>query len=125
MKRKKPKFLRTEWHKKIRLGKTIKKKRKWRAAKGRHNKIRLNRKSRAKKPKIGWGSPKAIRNKIKNLDFIRIENLSQLESIKDKAILISSKLGKKKKQEIIKKATEKGLTILNLTKQTPEKNAIK
>ena len=42
MNRKKPKFFRRDWHKKIKLGSTVKKNRKWRGAKGRQNKIRLS-----------------------------------------------------------------------------------
>ena len=55
-KRKKPKFLRTDWHKKIRLGRGVKKNQKWHGAKGRQNKLRLNRKGRMQRPKIGWGA---------------------------------------------------------------------
>ena len=76
-KRKKPTFLRTDWHKKIKFGKTVKKNRKWRAAKGRHNKIRLGNKGHPKRPKIGYGQNKALTPKI-----IRIETLAQLNNLK-------------------------------------------
>ena len=56
--RNKPTFLRNDWHKKIKLGKGLKKKQKWRAAKGRHNKIRLHRKGHPSSPRIGWGNKK-------------------------------------------------------------------
>jgi ribosomal protein L32E len=62
--RKKPKFLRNDWHKKIKLGSKIKKKRKWKAAYGRHNKIRLGRKGHPGRPKIGWGLIRKLLEKL-------------------------------------------------------------
>ena len=111
--RKKPKFLRQTWHKKIKLGKTVKKKRKWRAAKGRQSKIRLSRAGRARKPKIGWG----IQDK-KNILVIRA--LKQFEDLKDKEIIIG-KVGKKKRKELIKKANEMKIKILNKYKKKSKK----
>ena len=110
--RKKPRFLRKDWHKKIKLGSAAKKVRKWRAAKGRHNKIRLNRKGHSRRPKIGWG----VQNK-KNILVIR--NLKQFEDLEDKEILLGM-IGKKKRDELIKKANEMKITILNKYKAKVE-----
>jgi large subunit ribosomal protein L32e len=114
--RKKPKFLRQTWHKKIKLGKTVKKKRKWRAAKGIHSKIRLGEAGRARKPKIGWGSKKTEREKI----WV-IENLKQFENLKNVNEILIGKIGKKKRTEIIKKANEMKIKILNKYKKKSKK----
>ncbi len=112
-KRKKPIFLRPGWYRLCRVGKKLKRKQVWRHAKGGDSKIRLKERGYAARPTIGWGSSKEIRNKIAGFDFVRIENLSQLENVeKNKAIIIAS-VGKKKREEIIKKAEEKGIKILN------------
>jgi ribosomal protein L32E len=112
-KRKKPLFLRPGWYRLGRVGKTIKRKRVWRHAKGGDSKIRLKERGYAARPTIGWGSEKKVRNTIDGFKFIRIENLSQLEKVKkNEAILIAS-VGKKKKEEIKKKAEEMKLKILN------------
>ena len=112
-KRKKPNFFRRNWDKKIKLGKSIKKKRKWRRAKGRDNKIRLKEKGYPTKPTIGWGADKKIKNKINGIITQRIENLQELNKIKKGAGIIIGKIGMKKRQDIIKTANEKGIIILN------------
>lgn len=110
-KSKKPKFLRQDRHKMLKLGKKLKKKMKWRTAKGRHSKIRLNRKGHARRPKIGWSIGK-IRERI-----VKIENLKQFEGLKQGQKIIISKIGKMKKRQIIKKANEMKLKILNQYKK--------
>ncbi len=112
-KRDKPKFFRRDSHKRISLGKSIKKLRKWRAAKGRHNKIRLKRKGHAQKPTIGWGSDKSIRGKINGKEYVSVNNVGGLEGIKKGGVILVGKVGMRKRQEIIKKANEVGLIILN------------
>jgi len=111
--RKKPKFLRTDWHKKIRLGKGVKKNLKWHGAKGRQNKLRLNRKGRMQRPKVGWGSPKSIRNLVLGISAVRVENVKDIEAVKKDVGIIIGKVGKKKRLEIIKRANELKITILN------------
>ena len=113
VKRKKAKFFRRDWNKKIKLGKTLKKKRKWRAAKGRDNKMRLEERGYARTPKIGWRADKRIRGKIDGFDVKRVENLKELEEVKKGEAIIIGKIGKKKRKEIIKKANEMKLPILN------------
>ena len=107
--RKKPKFLRTNAHKIIGLGKGVKKNLKWRGAKGRHNKLRLGEAGRRRRPKVGWGT------KDKKEIFI-VMNLNELKDLKEKEIIIG-KVGKKKREEIIKKANEMKIKILNRYKK--------
>jgi len=110
--RKKPKFYRRCWNKVIRMGKTTKKKRKWRRAYGRDSKVRLKERGYAKSPGIGYGNIKKEKGKISGFKFVKIENIKEMEKIKEGAIIIGS-VGKKKRQEIIKKAEGLGLKILN------------
>ncbi|MCD4770801.1 hypothetical protein K8R30_00110 [archaeon] len=110
--RKKPKFLRTDWHKKIRLGRGVKKNQKWHGAKGRQNKFRLCRKGRGQRPKVGWGAESDGKNFIGGVESVRVENVKMLEGLKNVGIIIG-KVGAKKRAEIVKKAGEMKLKILN------------
>jgi ribosomal protein L32E len=118
-KRRKPLFLRRDWYKKIKFGKGVKKNQKWRGAKGRQNKTRLGRKGYGKRPKIGYGSSSAIRDKVESVDFVRIENTKQLENLKSGQGILIANIGKKKKTEVIAKANEMKLIILNKYRKTP------
>ncbi len=111
--RKKPKFLRTDWHKKIRLGKGVKKNLKWHGAKGRQNKLRLNRKGRMQRPKVGWGAENDVKGFVKGMEMVRVENVKEIEAVKKGQGIIIGKVGKKKRLDMIKKANELKVTILN------------
>lgn len=112
-KRSKPNFFRNVWHKHIKLGKTVKKARKWRGAKGRHNKMRLNRKGHPQRPKIGWGAEGNTKNFVSGVETVRVENLKMLESLKKNVGIIIGSVGKKKKEAIIAKANEMKIKVLN------------
>jgi large subunit ribosomal protein L32e len=120
--RKKPKFLRTDWHKKIRLGRGVKKNQKWHGAKGRQNKFRLNRKGRGVRPRVGWGAENETKGFVNGLSPIRVENVKMLEGLKGVGIIVAS-VGKKKRAEIIKKAEEMKLVVLNRYLKEETKNA--
>ena len=109
MERKKPMFVRQDWHKFQRLGQKLKKLRKWRAPKGSSSKVRKGRKGHPRKVKIGWGSKK---EGIKTI--VLVENMMQLEkAAKGTAIVIAGSVGGKKRELLMAKAKENGLTILN------------
>jgi len=116
-KRSKPKFLRNDWHKKIKLGSTVKKNRKWKGAKGRHNKLRLNRKGHSQRPKVGWGAEGKVKGFIDGVEKVRVENLADLETIKKGQGALIGRVGKKKREEILKKAGEMKIKILNKYKK--------
>lgn len=120
--RKKPKFWRKDWNKKIKLGSKRKSIRKWRRPTGLDNKNRLTRKGRAKAVNIGWGNAKKDKGKINGLVPIRVENVEQLKNV-DKKVngIIVASVGKKKKQEIIQQAEKDGIKILNKYKKSNEK----
>ena len=118
-KRKKPKFLRTDWHKKIKLGKGVKKNQKWHSAIGRHNKLRLNRKGRSRIPRVGWGADAETKNFVGGMKVVRVENVGEIGNVaKGQGVIIGS-VGLKKRKEIIAKANEMGIKILNRYKGTP------
>ena len=120
--RKKPKFLRTDWHKKIRLGRGVKKNQKWHGAKGRQNKFRLGRKGRAQRPKVGWGAMNDTKGYVSGMEAVRVENVKALEGLKGVGIIVGN-VGKKKRMEIIKKAEEMKLVVLNRYLKVEKKNA--
>ena len=86
---------------------------KWRKPKGLHSKLRLQKRGKGKKPRIGYGSKKISRGLIKGKKPDYITNLKDLEKAKE-SIIISSKVGLKKKLEMIKKAKELKLEISNI-----------
>ena len=120
-KRKKPLFLRRDWYKKIKFGKGSKKNQKWRGAKGRQNKTRLGRKGYGKRPKIGYGEEKAQKNLINGHNPIHVANMKDLTDIKSGSAIMIASVGTKKRKEIIAKANEMKLIILNTYKDKENK----
>ena len=116
-KRNKPKFLRTDWHKKIKLGRGVKKNQKWHGAKGRQNKFRLNRKGRGVRPRVGWGADADIRGQVSGVSVVRIENLKELANVKKGSGIIIGKVGARKRMSILEKAKMMGVKILNRYKK--------
>ena len=116
-KRKQPLFLRRDWYKKIKFGKGVKKNQKWRAAKGRQNKTRLGRRGYGNRPKIGYGENNEIKGKVNGLEPIMVSNVADLEKVKAGQGVVVASVGKKKRTEILAKANEKKLTILNKYKE--------
>ena len=81
------------------------------------NKIRLEKKGYPAKVKVGYRGPKAVRGMHPSgFREVLVYNASQLEGLDPSkyAIRISSTVGRRKRGEIIKKAMELGLRILNL-----------
>ena len=109
-KRKKPKLLRKDWHKKSKLGKRRKKKQIWVRPRGRHNKLREKRKGHGKKPSIGYSQAREIRGKVQGLMPMVVGNVSDLQRLdKEKEIAIFSSVGLKKRIEMAEKAKELGI----------------
>jgi large subunit ribosomal protein L32e len=110
----KRKFIRRNWTKASRLGKKRKTKQVWRAAKGRHNKIREKRKGYPIKVMIGFRKNKDERDLIMKKQPIIVKNLKELEKIGKGEIAIMGKIGNKKRIELAKKAKEKGILVYNI-----------
>jgi ribosomal protein L32E len=110
------KFLRRDWSVLPKLGKKRKNKQKWRNPSGRHNKMRENIRGKPAKVSIGYGT-KDEKEKI-----IRVENLDDVKNVKKGEKIIISKIGAKKKMEIVKMANEKGIEIVNVNTKKFLKN---
>ena len=126
LKSKKPNFIRQDSHKKAEI------KTRWRAARGLHSKMRLGFKGYRKTPSPGYRSPIKVRGlHPSGLKPIIINNISQLSTIdkESQGAIVASSVGVKKKIDILNKAKELGIRILNIkdtekfVKQAQEKIA--
>lgn len=111
IKKKKPNFVRQDAHKKKRLGF------KWRKSRGFHSKMRRNLKGYKKGISKGYKSPLLIRGfHSSGLKIVEVSSLKDIEKInKEKeGIIIKNSIGLKKKIEIVKKAVESSIKILNI-----------
>ncbi len=109
-KRKKPKFHRQNSHRKKRVSDS------WRKPRGRYSHQREKEKSYGKRPTVGFRQPKEVRGKHPSGYYeVLVSNVNDLEKINPKthAARIRATVGKKKRIEIIKKAEELGIKILN------------
>lgn len=109
-KKKKPKFLRKDHFKKPKLSK------KWKKPRGLHNKLRLKKKGHSKNPSRGYGSPVKIRGfHNSGLVPVLVSNIGNLEEItKEKGVLLSSRIGDRKRRAIIEETKKRGFVLLNL-----------
>ena len=86
----------------------------WRKPRRQGNKQRKKLNKAGKWPTIGYKNPEELQNVHPcGLKEILINNVNDLENLEGVAIRIASGTGKRKKIEIVKKANEKGLKILN------------
>jgi len=109
-KSKKPEFISQDSWKRKRIRK------RWQRPKGFQSKMRLTKKGYRKLVSTGYGSPKEVYGlDISGLEKVTVNNLSDLNKIDKEAqgALISGKVGNKKRMEIINKAKELGITVLN------------
>lgn len=88
----------------------------WRRPRGIHNKMRLGLRGKRVGPAVGYSSPKEVKGLERNgMQSVLITTMEELNNIqKEQIIIISAKLGQRKKVEIVKKAVEKKLPILNI-----------
>jgi len=110
MKAKKPKFLRRSVDRYSKLGKGRKKKQRWKNPTGRDNKMREKRRGYPVVVSIGYKSSK------KEQEFIKVNNLKDLSKAEGKQILVG-KIGKKKKIEILEKAKEMKIKVINVNEK--------
>lgn len=111
VKSKMPRFTAQDIHKKKRIRK------RWRRPRGLHSKMRLNKKGYRRGVAVGYGSPKAVKGLHKSgLGQNLVLSVKELDGLdqKTQGVIVSGKVGLKKKLDIIKKAKELGLTILNI-----------
>ncbi|MEM5829637.1 MAG: 50S ribosomal protein L32e [Candidatus Aenigmatarchaeota archaeon] len=88
----------------------------WRRPRGMHSKIRIRKKGKPKMPSIGYGAPKSLRFlHPSGFQEVLVSNLKDLEKVNPskQAIRIAHTVGRKKRQEILKKAEELKIKVLN------------
>ena len=108
-------FKRTDISRYSKLGKGRKKLIKWRRPSGRDNKIREHRFGYPVAPTVGHKSQKNEAGKVKGLVPLVVNNLNDFKkATKKNIIILSAKVGAKKKLDLIKKAEEMKLRILNI-----------
>jgi large subunit ribosomal protein L32e len=108
------KFLRVDTCRFSRLGKNRRKLQKWRRARGKSNKLRLGRAGYPVVPKVGFKTSKKEAGLVQGLIPKLVHNLRELESLGKNEGAILARIGAKKKLELIKKADEMKIKILNL-----------
>ncbi|MEM4271508.1 MAG: eL32 family ribosomal protein [Candidatus Pacearchaeota archaeon] len=121
MKRKLPKFRRVDSHLYSRLGKGRPKLLKWRRARGKQNKIRLKRRGYFAAPSIGYKSPRKISGLVRGMKPILVHNIKELQALSKDNIAILARIGAKKKMEILKKADELKINVLNASSKEDKK----
>lgn len=88
---------------------------KWRKPKGHQSKLRKKKAGAGPVVSVGYRTPKADRGKQRNMHFILVRSIKDLEKAKE-GVLIGSGVGAKKAGEIAANAKEIGLTVLNKKK---------
>lgn len=121
IKSKKPRFIVQDAHKRGELHA------RWRKPRGVDSKMRLGKKGHRKKPSQGYRSPKLVRGRNKTgLKMVRACSLKDLENLpKDVGLIVSSRVGNKKRFEIIKKAQELKIKVINIDAEKFLKNVEK
>ncbi|MBS3071792.1 50S ribosomal protein L32e [Candidatus Pacearchaeota archaeon] len=107
-------FVRQDSHRHFKLGRGRKKIQRWRRPRGRHSKMRKARKSYPASPTVGYRTERKQRGLIKGLKPLLVRNIRDLRSANGRAVIFASKLGAKKKIDLLKKAEEMKLKILNV-----------
>lgn len=86
----------------------------WRRPHGINSKIREKLKGKLPMPTVGYRAPKAMRYlHPSGLGEVLVYNVKDLEKVSGQAVRIAAAVGKKKRDEILKKAEEKKLKVLN------------
>ncbi|PIN70495.1 50S ribosomal protein L32e [Candidatus Woesearchaeota archaeon CG11_big_fil_rev_8_21_14_0_20_43_8] len=112
IKAKKPKYARQCSHKVKEVSRTG-----WRKPKGKHSKIRKQKKNKTPLVQPGFGSPSIVKgllsDGLKPVLVMSSNDLTTLDKKTDGAI-VAAKTGMRKRLEIIKKAKELGITLVNI-----------
>ncbi len=109
IKAKKPKFVRQDANRMMND--------KWRRPRGKSSKMRYNLRGYPRNVEPGWGSPTEVKGLHKSgLKMVLVRSLSDLSKVdpKTEGIIISGKLGAKKRIAVIEEAKKKSINILNI-----------
>jgi len=107
-------FLRRDCARFSKFGNGRGKKAKWRAPKGRDNKMREGIKGHPACVTIGYGTKKAVRGLIKEKTPVTVMNVADLAKIGENQIGYLGKVGKKNKIQIMTKAKEMKIEFANI-----------
>ena len=108
MKRKKPDFVRQDFHKKIL-------RKKWKKPRGLHSKVRLMVKGKPRRISTGFRAPKKVRGLDRSgLKLILVKSLKDITKIEKEGAVIGSYVGLRKRQELLKKLKDMGVKVLNI-----------
>ncbi len=97
----------------FKLGKNRKSIQKWRRPKGKHSKMRRFRKGYPGRPNIGERTPYKEAGRINGQVPVIVYNVKDLASLNKNNVAIIARVGAKNKIEIIKKASELNIKIVN------------
>ncbi len=93
----------------------------WRLPRGKKNRDRLQRRGHRKLPQEGFRRAREERGKINGKEVFLLHSLSEISQLnQDNIVIISSSVGKRKREALLKACTEKGIEVLNhgVTKNT-------
>lgn len=88
----------------------------WRRPRGIDNKKRIKKRSAGARPKIGYKNPESIRGlHPSGKREVLVSNVKEIEALNPElhVIRIRASVGKKKRREILEKAKEMGIRVLN------------
>lgn len=102
-------FLRRIYNRYHKLGKKRGKNRVWRKPKGRDNKLRDKRRGYGPTVSIGYRQKESERG-----NFLVVRNIPELLKASRGQEIVLGKIGKRKKIELVKKAGEMGVIIINV-----------
>lgn len=119
MERREPRWMRMDEWRFLRIAH----KESWRRPRGDDNKIRLEIKGYPKRVKVGYGKPKPVRNLhpsgFKLVIVHRPEEVDKVDPSSE-AIVIGRTVGLRKRVEIVRRAIERGVRVMNVTKDVIE-----
>lgn len=108
------KFLRSDTVRHVRIGSKQRKLQKWRKPRGRHSKIRRKHFSYPRQPGIGYKRPAAVSGLVKGTRPVYVASLHELQHVPSGgAIIISRRIGAKKKIDFLRIIQEKKLVLIN------------
>jgi large subunit ribosomal protein L32e len=125
LKAKKPKFKRVQSNQ---FAKLKNKENSWRKPKGMGNKVRRQRRGQAKMPKVGYGSPREVKGLTRDgFRPVIVNNVNELSNInpKEEIVVISSRVGGRKKLEILNEIKSKKLSVYNVKDLDKEISSLK
>ena len=108
--RKKPKFLRHMHEAYRRIGTS------WRRPRGIQSKVKLKEKGKIRMPNVGYGAPNELKylhpSGFKETLIHNVNELQRIDKSKE-AVKVAHDVGKRKRNDIVKKAEEMKIKVLN------------